>query len=51
MKVIFSAYGTKSEMLRSEKIVYSNPQANVDPPNPMLNFTIPESVKVEEIKW
>ncbi len=51
MKVIFSAYGTKSEVLRSEKIVYSNPQANVDPPNPMLNFTIPESVKVEEIKW
>ena len=51
MKVIFSAYGTTSEVLRSEKIVYSNPQANVDPPNPMLNFTIPESVKVEEIKW
>ena len=51
MKVIFSAYGEKSEVLRSEKIVYSNPQANVDPPNPMLNFAIPESVKVEEIKW
>ena len=51
MKVTFSAYGTKSEVLRSEKIVYSNPQANADPPNPMLNFTIPESVKVEEIKW
>ena len=51
MKVTFSAYGEKSEVLRSEKIVYSNPQANVDPPNPMLNFTIPESVKVKEIKW
>ncbi len=51
MKVIFSAYGTKSEVLRSEKILYSNPQANADPPNPMLNFTIPESVKVQEIKW
>ena len=51
MKVIFSAYGTKSEVLRSEKIVYSNPQANVDPPNPMLNFTIPESIEVQEIKW
>ena len=51
MQVIFRAYGEKSEVLRYEKIVYSNPQANVDPPNPMLNFTIPESVKVEEIKW
>ena len=51
MKVTSSAYGTKSEVLRYEKIVYSNPQANVDPPNPMLNFTIPESVKVKEIKW
>ena len=51
MKVTSSAYGTKSEVLRYEQIVYSNPQANVDPPNPMLNFTIPESVKVEEIKW
>ena len=51
MKVTFSAYGEKSEVLRHEKIVYSNPRANVDPPNPMLNFTIPESVKVKEIKW
>ena len=51
MKVTSSAYGTKSEVLRSEKIVYSNPQANVDPPNPMLNFTIPKSVEVKEIKW
>ena len=51
MKVTFSAYGTKSEVLRYEKIVYSNPQANVDPPNPMLNFTIPKSVEVKEIKW
>ena len=51
MKVTFSAYGTKSEVTRSEKIVYSNPQANINPPHPMLNFTIPKSVKVEEIKW
>lgn len=51
MKVTSSAYGTQSEVLRYEKIVYSNPQVNVDPPNPMLNFTIPESVKVKEIKW
>ena len=51
MKVTFSGYGEKSEVLRSEKIVYSNPQANAEPPNPMLNFTIPESVKVKEIKW
>ena len=51
MKVISSAYGAKSEVLQSEYILYSNPQVNVDSPNPMLNFTIPESVEVKEIKW
>lgn len=51
MKVISSAYGPKSEVLQSEHILYSNPQVNVDSPNPMLNFTIPESVEVKEIKW
>ncbi|MDE0468744.1 MAG: hypothetical protein OYL97_16960 [Candidatus Poribacteria bacterium] len=51
MKVTSSAYGAKSEVLQSEHILYSNPQVNVDSPNPMLNFTIPESVEVKEIKW
>lgn len=51
MKVTSSAYGAKSEVLQSEYILYSNPQVNVDSPNPMLNFTIPESVEVKEIKW
>lgn len=51
MKVTSSAYGPKSEVLQSEHILYSNPQINVDSPNPMLNFTIPESVEVREIKW
>ena len=51
MKVTSSAYGAKSEVLQSEYILYSNPQVNVDSPNPMLNFTIPESVEVREIKW
>ena len=51
MQVTFRAYGVNSEALRYEKIFYCNPQANADPPNPMLSFTIPESVKVKEIKW
>ena len=51
MKVTSSAYGPTSEVLQSEYILYSNPQVNVDSPNPMLNFTIPESVEVKEIKW
>ncbi|MCY3549348.1 MAG: hypothetical protein OXH39_02730 [Candidatus Poribacteria bacterium] len=51
MKVTSSAYGPKSEVLQSEHILYSNPQVNVNSPNPMLNFRIPESVEVKEIKW
>ena len=51
MKVTSSAYGPTSEVLQSEYILYSNPQVNVGSPNPMLNFTIPESVEVKEIKW
>ena len=51
MKVTSSTYGPKSEVVQSEHILYSNPQVNVDSPNPMLNFTIPESVEVKEIKW
>ena len=51
MEVTSSTYGEKSEVLQHEKIVYSNPQVNVEPPNPILNFTIPESVEVKETKW
>ena len=51
MTVISSTYGEKSEVLQREQIDYSNPQVNVEPPNPLLNFTIPESVEVKETKW
>jgi len=51
MKVTSNTYGEKSEVLQHEQVVYSNPQVNADPQNPILNFTIPESVEVKEIKW
>ena len=51
MMVTSSTYGEKSEVLQHEYIVYSNAQVNADPPNPMLNFTIPESVEVKDVKW
>ncbi len=51
MTVTSNAYGEKSEVLRSENINYSNPEINAKTSNPMLNFTIPESVGVKEIKW
>ena len=51
MVVTSSTYGTKSEVLQHEQIVYNNPQVNVEPPNPILNFTIPKFVEVKEIKW
>ena len=51
MMVTSSTYGTKSEVLQYEHIVYSNPQVNVNPPNQILNFAIPESVEVKEVKW
>ncbi len=51
MEITSSTYGTKSEVLQHEKIVYSNPHVNVEPLNPIFNFTIPESVEVKEIKW
>ena len=51
MKVISSTYGEKSEVLQHEQIVYSNPEVNAETPNPILNFTIPESVEVKESKW
>ena len=51
MMVTSSTYGEKSEVLQHEQVVYSNPHVNADPQNPILNFTIPESVEVKEIKW
>ena len=51
MEVTSSTYGAKSEVLQHEQIVYSNPKVNTKTPNPMLNFTIPESVEVKETKW
>ena len=51
MAVTSSTYDEKSEVLQHERIVYSNPQVNADPPNAMLSFTIPESIEVKEIKW
>ena len=51
MTIASIVYGEKSEVLQHETVVYSNPQANTDPPNVMLNFTIPESAEVKEVKW
>ena len=51
MKVTSSTYDEKSEVLQHEQVVYSNPQINAGPGNPIFNFTIPESVEVKEIKW
>ncbi len=51
MQVTASTYGEKSEVLQHEKILYSKPQANVKPINPIFNFTIPASVAVKEMKW
>ena len=51
MMVTSSTYNEKSEVVQHEHIVYSNPQINVDPANPILNFAIPKSVEVKEIKW
>ena len=51
MAVTSSTYDAKSEVIQHEQIVYSNPEVNMKTPNPMLNFTIPESVEVKESKW
>ena len=51
MTITASTYGEKSEVLQHEKVIYSNPQANMETPNPIMHFTIPESVEVKEIKW
>ena len=51
MEVIYSLYNPKFEVIESERIVYSNPQLNVQPPNPIFEFEIPKSVVVKEFKW
>ena len=51
MVVTSSTYDAKSEVIQREQIVYSNPEVNTKTSNPMLNFTIPESVEVKESKW
>ncbi len=51
MKVTATVYDEKSNMIRFEKITYRKPQVNSKTQNPMLNFTIPMSVEVKEIKW
>lgn len=51
MTVTSSTYGEKSEVLQHEQIIYNNPQVNAEIPNPILNFVIPKSVEVKEIKW
>ena len=51
MTITSNMYGEKSEVLQHEKVVYSNSQVNTEHANAILNFTIPESVEVKEIKW
>lgn len=51
LMVTSSTYGEKSEVLQRERVIYSNPQVNVEPRNSILDFTIPESMEVKEIKW
>lgn len=51
MTVTSSTYGAKSEVIQHEKIAYSNPQVNLDTPNPILQFSIPNSVEIKEVKW
>lgn len=51
MEVTSSLYGPKSEILEHERVVYSNPQPNAQPPALILQFEIPKSVKVKEMQW
>ncbi len=51
MNVSATIYDEEAKVLRSEKINYSDPKVNVKSQNPMLNFNIPKSIKVKEIKW
>ena len=51
MEVTSSLYGPKSEVLEYERVIYSNPHPNVQPPPSLLQFEIPESAKVKEMEW
>ena len=51
MEVVYSLYGPKSELLEHEHLIYSKPQLNAQPSAPILQFEIPKSVKIKEIKW
>ena len=51
MTITSSMFGEKSEVLQHERVVYSSPEINVETSKAMLNFVIPESVEVKEIKW
>ena len=51
MEVTYRLYNPKFEVIESERIVYSDPQFNLHPPNPIFEFEIPKSVAVKEIKW
>ncbi len=51
MKVTSNTYGEKSKVTQQEIIVYSNPEVNVELKNEILNFTIPDSVKVKVVRW
>ena len=51
MEVAYKLYNPKFEVIEYERIVYSNPQLNVQPPNPIFQFEIPRSVTVKEVKW
>ena len=51
MEVTSSLYGPKSEVIEHERVVYSNPQPNIQPPSLILQFEIPKSAKVKEIEW
>ena len=51
MEVAYRLYNPKFEVIEYERMVYSNPQLNVQPPNPIFQFEIPKSVAVKEVKW
>ena len=51
MTITSSMFGEKSEVHQHEKVIYRNPEINVETSKAMLNFVIPESVEVKEIKW
>ena len=51
MEVTYKLYNSKVEVIEYERIVYSNPQLNVQPPNPIFQFEIPKSATIKEVKW